>query len=165
MEKTEQLRALTVEYFGADQRRIQHFLKVFDYAKKICEKEKMNDLQPIVEAASIVHDVGIKNSEIKYNSSAGKYQELEGPPVAKDLLEKCGYDGEFISRVCFLVGHHHTYQAIDGLDFQILVEADFLVNVVEDKMSLDAISEIKKRIFATEAGLELLDSLMMGVDG
>ena len=36
-----------------------------------------------------------------------------------------------IRRVEYLVGHHHTYKDIDGLDYQILVEADFLVNILK----------------------------------
>lgn len=35
-------------------------------------------------------------------------------------------------RVSYLVGHHHTYDHIDGMDYQILVEVDFLVNFNEN---------------------------------
>ena len=40
----------------------------------------------------IVDDIGIKVSEEKYNSSAGKYQELEGPHEAEKLLAALGYE-------------------------------------------------------------------------
>mgnify|MGYP000340972515 FL=1 len=33
-------------------------------------------------------------------------------------------------RVAYLIGHHHTYDKIEGMDYQILVEADFLVNIL-----------------------------------
>lgn len=58
-----------------------------------------------------------------------------GPDEAEKLLNKLGVDEKIIERVCFLVGHHHTYNMIDGLDYQILVEADFLVNAYEDNLS------------------------------
>lgn len=61
-----------------------------------------------------------------------------------------------IERVCFLVGHHHTYTAIDDIDFQILVEADFLINIFEDGMSQEAVCKIRDRYFRTNAGLSLL---------
>ena len=56
-------------------------------------------------------------------------------------------------------GHHHTYNQIDGLDFQILVEADFLVNIFEDKMNVDQIASIRKQYFKTKTGIELLQSV------
>ena len=53
----------------------------------------------ILETAAYVHDIGIKISEEKYNSSAGKYQEIEGPPIAEEMLTKLGYDKHVIERV------------------------------------------------------------------
>ena len=61
----------------------------------------------------------------KYNSSNGKYQEELGPAEAIKLLNRLNYDEALIERVAYLVGHHHTYSEIDGLDYQILVEAEF----------------------------------------
>ena len=58
-----------------------------------------------LETAAYVHDIGIKISEEKYNSSAGKYQEIEGPPIAEEMLTKLGYDKDVIERVSYLVGH------------------------------------------------------------
>jgi uncharacterized protein len=77
--------------------------------------------------AAIVHDIGIKISEIKYNSSSRKYQQIEGPAVAKELLKKLDYNSSIIARTFFLIAHHHTYNRIDDMNFQIIVEADFLL--------------------------------------
>ena len=85
-----------------------------------------------METAAVVHDIGILTAERKYDSSAGKYQELEGPAEAKDLLSGLGWPQEVIDRLCYLVGHHHAYANIDEPDDQILVEADFLVNLLEN---------------------------------
>jgi HD superfamily phosphodiesterase len=146
-----------IEYYAGDARRIQHFLKVYGFAKAIGEMEKLSDeQQKLLETAAVVHDIGIKISEQKYHSSAGNYQELEGPPEARKLLENLGYGEEFINRVCYLVGHHHTYQNMEGLDYQILVEADFLVNISEDAMSVNAISSVKEKIFKTKTGINFL---------
>ena len=99
-----------------------------------------------------MHDIGIKIAEEKYGSDAGPLQEKEGPTAAKQILEKSGYAGALIDRVCYLVGHHHTYTDIDRADYQILVEADFLVNLYEGKESREAIEHAYGRIFRTEAG-------------
>lgn len=162
MKKTGQLISAMIEYFAMDVKRINHFLKVYSFAKAIGEAEGLEDSkQETLEAAAIVHDIGIKVSEIKYNSSAGKYQELEGPVVAEEMLTKLGYSSSFVSRVCFLIAHHHTYESIDDADFQILVEADFLVNIHEEGLSLAAIHKIKEKIFKTKTGTTYLEHLYL----
>jgi len=160
MENTAALINAMVSYFDGDVRRINHFLKVYAYAKAIGELEGLDEgTQKILEAAAITHDIGIKNSEMKYNSSAGGYQQTEGPPEAKNLLAKLGAETKLIDRVCWLIAHHHTYTGIRGLDYQILIEADFLVNAFEDDLSRDALCGFRDRIFRTKAGTELLNSV------
>lgn len=145
-------------YYRGDIRRINHFLKVYSYAKAIGELEQLEEnTQEILEVTAVVHDIGIKVSEEKYNSSAGEYQQKEGPAIAGPMLHALGYEEDFIDRVCYLVAHHHTYHSIDGMDYQILVEADFLVNLDEDKASDEAIQTVKRKIFKTKAGLLLLE--------
>ena len=123
------LEAMT-HYYTGDPKRIQHFLKVHSFAKWIGEAQQLDkNTQLILEIAAIVHDIGIKAAEEKYGLSNGKLQEQEGPPLAQELLSQLGFTKEQINRVCFLVGHHHTYTDVEGLDYQILLEADFLVNV------------------------------------
>ncbi len=149
-----------IEYYTGDPRRIQHFLKVYGFAKTIGEQENLTqELQEILEVAAVVHDIGIRVSEKKYQSSAGNYQQIEGPPVAKEMLTKLGYDSALIDRVCFLIAHHHTYDGIDGVDYQILVEADFLVNISEDGMKADAIAVVKDKIFKTRTGLDYITQI------
>ena len=152
-----------IEYYGTDLRRINHFLKVFSFAKTIGEGENLDtDRQTLLEVSAIVHDIGIKQSELKYNSSAGKYQEIEGPAEAEKLLSKLGYDSDFISKVCYLVGHHHTYSQIDSIPYQILVEADFLVNLFEDGASIEAVKKAEEKIFRTPTGTKLLKKMYFG---
>lgn len=149
-----------IEYFAGDAKRIQHFIKVHSFAKMIGQLEGIDEKQQLIlETAAIVHDIGIKNSEIKYKSSAGKYQEIEGPAPAKEMLLKLGYEDTVIERVCYLIAHHHTYGNIEGSDYQILVEADFLVNLYEDGVSENAIQTVKKNIFKTASGTRLLTTM------
>ncbi|MGB8452501.1 MAG: HD domain-containing protein [Anaerocolumna sp.] len=146
-----------IRYYSGDIKRINHFIKVYGYGKAIGELEDLDDqTREILEVTAVVHDIGIKVSEEKYHSSAGHYQQIEGPAVAADLLTSLGYEEEFINRVCYLIAHHHTYANIDGLDYQILVEADFLVNLNEDKISIAGIKNVKENIFKTKTGLSFL---------
>jgi hypothetical protein len=149
-----------IAYYAGDVRRISHFLKVYGFSKAIGEMEGLDkSTQEIVEIAALTHDIGIKNSEKKYNSSAGNYQQLEGPPEAKKLLEELGTESSVIDRVCWLIAHHHTYTDIKEIDYQILVEAGFLVNADEDNMSPETILKIKNKIFRTSTGNTFISTL------
>ena len=149
-----------INYNGSDVHRISHALKVHGFAEYIADKENCDaETSRIVCIASILHDIGIHNAEKKYNSNAGNYQEIEGPPVADELLRTIDIPEYIHDRVLFLIGHHHSYNKIDAIDFQILVEADFLVNIDEDGMKGAEIESVKKKIFKTKAGLDLLNSL------
>lgn len=147
-------------YFGDDVKRINHALKVYAFARLIGKEEGLpNQEQDILELAAVLHDIGIHEAQRKHGSAAGKYQEAEGPSIADGILKKCGADEARIPRVLFLVGNHHSYQKIDGIDFQILVEADFLVNIFEDAMRLSAIESIVGKYFKTLSGKRLAASM------
>lgn len=151
-----------MEYYAGDPKRVQHFLKVYEFAKLIGESESLDtETMHILRTAAIVHDIGIKISEEKYGSSNGKYQEKEGPAVAEPMLLALGYDEAVIDRVLFLIAHHHTYNEIEGLDYQILVEADFLVNLFEDGSSREAAQKVQKNIFQTNTGTKYLSDLFL----
>ena len=145
-----------IAYDKGDSRRIQHFMKVHDFARTIGQLEGVDQQTLyILESAAVVHDIGIHVCEEKYGSCEGKLQEKEGPAIAKELLERLGYEQKMINRICYLVGHHHTYTNIDGIDYQILVEADFLVNLYEDGVSPDAVRKAYQNIFQTENGRKI----------
>ena len=147
---------MMTEYFNGDQKRIQHFTKVYAYAKNIGVLENIDsDTAFILETAAIVHDIGIKKGEEKYGRCDGKIQEELGPYEAEKILKKCGYSKEVIRRVKYLVGHHHTYSGIDGIDYQILVEADFIVNMYEDNADIESVKSVLGKIFKTKAGTDM----------
>ena len=147
--------------------RVQHFLKVYAFCQVIGRQEGIPaPVQPILETAAIVHDIGIRPSLKKYGSSAGAYQQIEGPAEAKKMLEELHYPAQMIERVSYLVGHHHTYQDIRGLDYQILVEADFLVNMFEEHMDAEQIRGVREKIFRTRTGKDMLDQMFFRrIDG
>ena len=152
--------AAMIGFFGNDARRIHHFLKVYGFARAIALGEGVEaGLMRVIELAALTHDIGIKPSEEKYASSAGHYQQIEGPVPARTLLTAAGCDAEDIERVCWLIAHHHTYSDIQGLDYRILVEADFLVNVFEDEIGPDAVASVREKIFRTQTGLKFLDQI------
>ena len=147
-----------------DPRRIQHALKVYQFASLIGRMEGLpGDVQDVLEIAAILHDIGIHAAEKKYGSTAGKYQEQEGGPLAEQILHELGIGAGIIERVRFLVEHHHTYTGVDGMDYQILLEADFLVNAGESGYDKKTIESARRQFFRTETGIRPLKSVY-GVD-
>ena len=116
-------------------KRIQHLIKVHDLCLTIGLMENMpaEELWTL-EAAAMLHDIGIHAGEAKHGGKCtGKHQEEEGPAVAQEILDSVGgFTNQQTERIKYLIAHHHTYSDIQGLDYQILVEADFLVNLYED---------------------------------
>lgn len=150
------LEAMT-EFDGGNPLRIQHFLKVWGFARQIGKMEGIDlRTQEILETAAIVHDIGIKVSLEKYGDCTGKHQEMEGAPLAEKMLIGLDYERALVERVSWLVGHHHTYGNVKEADHQILLEADFLVNSYESSESTEVIQTFMQNVFYTHSGIRLL---------
>ncbi|NPV93451.1 MAG: HD domain-containing protein [Firmicutes bacterium] len=151
-----------IEFDAGEPELIQHFIKVRQFAQLIGDLENVSpDNMEVIEAAAVVHDIGIKVCMEKYEKCDGRLQEQEGPVFAEELLNRLGFKPEVIERVSYLVAHHHTYSNIDGIDYQILVEADFLVNLYENQSSQETIQKTYNRIFKTESGRKLCSQMFM----
>jgi HD superfamily phosphodiesterase len=151
-----------INYFKDDVKQINHALKVYGFASTISGLEKLSLAEKnITELAAVLHDIGIEEAERKHNPRAGHFQEIEGPPIAREILKRNGFAEEVIERVCFLIGNHHSYDKIDGLDFRILVESDFIVNISEGSMNKPAIEQIAKNYFVTTTGREILQNMYL----
>ncbi len=143
-----------------DIRRIEHTLKVFAYAQQLGIAESLDaQTLEILELTALLHDIGIHVAEKKYGISSAHHQEVEGPPVAHEILTSLNFKPEVVERVCFIISKHHTFTAVDGIDFQLLVEADFLVNSTEDHASDHQIVSFAQNIFRSESGLMYLKLL------
>jgi HD superfamily phosphodiesterase/predicted RNA-binding Zn-ribbon protein involved in translation (DUF1610 family) len=145
-----------MNYFGNDIKRITHAMKVLYFAEKILKEEKDADRRVVIISA-ILHDIGIKECERKYNSTNGQLQEKEGPPIAKEILQKVGIKNEVIDETCKIIASHHSPGEIDTLNFKILWDADWIVNI-EDEFDLNNKEKLKRIIennFLTNAGKKI----------
>ena len=149
-----------IDYSKGNFRDINHFMKVYTYAKTIGECENLSAAeQKNLEIAAIVHDIACPLCREKYGNTNGKYQETEGMALTREFLKDSDLNEEAIKRIVFLVGHHHTLTDISGLDYQILIEADYLVNAEESSYSESNICNTKERFFKTSTGIALLKSV------
>jgi predicted HD phosphohydrolase len=150
-------------YFANDQRRIDHALQVSIYAGELLA---YIDADPVVTLASAyLHDIGIPMAERKHGSSSGKWQELEGPPIARKILLDLGAESVFTEQVAEIIANHHTRDGVKSPEFRVIWDADALVNfaealpsrgeeqrenILQDHMATEAGFRIARRIFITD---------------
>ena len=141
---------------------IDHFIRVWTYAKTIGELESLDkETMYILEAAAITHDIACPLCREKYGNTNGKHQEEEGAPMVRAFLSDSGMPEEKIARIAYLVGHHHSFREIDGIDYQILVEADYIANAAENAYSRENIENFMQKIMKTESGKRILRSIFL----
>ena len=146
--------------YDSDGPNIHHLMAVHSYSRLIGLMENLDEHSLfITETAAYLHDIGVKISKEKYGNSNPEHQEQEGPAVAKMLLAPYKLNASDEERICFIIAHHHTYSAIDGIDFQILVEADYIVNLMEGYCKRDSLAAMKKNIFKTKSGIFILEQM------
>lgn len=149
-----------IAYSEGNTHDIAHFMKVYAYARIIGECEGLDaDTQTTLEVAAVVHDIACPLCREKYGNTDGPNQEREGAVLAADFLRDTGFSQAFIERIAYLVGHHHTLNQIDGPDYQILIEADYLVNADEGGYEPENIRNMYDTVFRTETGKALLRSI------
>ena len=149
-----------IDFSEGNLHNINHFMKVYGYAKTIGQLENLDEkTQLTLEVAALVHDIAIPLCREKYVTARGDLQEKEGLVMAHDFLQGTGLDDEIIERVAFLVGHHHTTEGVDGIDWQILLEADYLVNADEGNQDKEKIEVRMANMFNTKSGTALLKSM------
>ncbi|MGN0356186.1 MAG: HD domain-containing protein [Muricoprocola sp.] len=151
-----------IDFYEGNIHDIDHFLKVWALAKTIGEAEGLDgETQGILEMAAIIHDIACPLCREKYGNTNGKHQEEESAPLVDGFLSELSVGTLNVERVKWLVEHHHTYTNVDGMDYQILLEADFLVNAGEGGYSKEVIENACKNVFRTATGTHLLKNMYL----
>ncbi len=150
-------------YFRQDFKRIGHATKVARYAEQIAREEGAEPA--VVLSAAYLHDIGIHEAERKHQSTAARYQEEEGPPIAKEILTRLGASPPLIDEVCDIVGHHHHPRSEETANFKAVYDADLIVNLQEnqeegpsDPVRLEAVIQTA---FLTESGRVLARGVLL----
>lgn len=154
--KIAEIMARMIDFSEGNIHDIDHLIRVWTYAKTIGELEGLDaDTQYILEVAAITHDIACSLCREKYGNTNGKHQEVEGAVMVRDFLRDTGLTERQVERVAFLVGHHHTLVGIDGMDYQILVEADYIANASENGYSRQNVENFMAKIMGTGGGKRL----------
>ncbi|MBS6798490.1 MAG: HD domain-containing protein [Firmicutes bacterium] len=149
-----------VQYYGKNPADTHHFMGVYAFAVIIAKGEKVDkEIMDIIETAAVIHDIACPLCREKYGDVNGKHQEIESPALVREFLKDFGCSRDFIDRIAFLIGHHHTPEGIDGIDYQILIEADYLVNAYEMNFSKESIKAMYDKFFKTSTGRAMLKEM------
>ena len=150
-------------YFKQDFKRIGHATRVARYAEQIGKEEKGN--MAVILTAAYLHDIGIKDAERKYRSTAARYQEEEGPPIAKEILIRLGARAELIEEVCDIIAHHHHPRDEENSNFKSLYDADLIANLEEkhkdSPMEPEKLEKVIEKSFLTESGRNLAKKILI----
>ena len=175
------------EVFGTDQRRIDHALEVLGYAERILaglptsstgslrsehsgsktgqagSGQSLGADPVVVTAAAILHDIGIAEAERKHGSAAARFQELEGPPIARRILQGLPIDEGRIDHICRIIASHHSAGDIDTPEFRIIWDADRLGNAAHEcpKRDRATVTAYINRMFRTDAGRSLAERVLL----
>jgi len=151
------------QYFGTDFKRIGHAGRVARYAEKIGKSEKAD--MAVVLCAAYLHDIGIKNAEEKYGSAEARHQHVEGPPVARKILEDLGAREALIQEVCDIISHHHHPKDSETLNFKVLYDADMLANMEDcrgkEQIGAGTLAQKIDRLYLTDAGKKLAGQMLI----
>lgn len=140
---------------------IDHLLRVWSYARTIGELEGLDgETRFILECAAITHDIACPLCREKYGNTNGKHQEQEGEVLVRDFLKDSDLQQEQIDRIAFLIAHHHTFTGVEGLDWQILLEADYLANATENGWPKESAENFLRKLCKTAAGARLIRTVL-----
>ncbi len=119
-------------------RRTEHILKVYSLTRMIAITEQVSDKElKIASAAAILHDIPIKKCKELFGDACQRNQNMLAPDIVKAMMGEAGYEEDEIHHVLELVMNHHNYHEISSHLLRILMEADLLVNYMEDREHVD----------------------------
>ena len=76
-----------------------------------------------------------------------------------EFLAGTGMTAAQVGRVAYLVSHHHTLQGIEGADYQILIEADYIANASKNGYSKESVANFVEKIMRMDSGRALARSI------
>lgn len=149
-----------IVYCDGNREDINHFLKVHNYARTLGILEGLDEKALFtLELTAITHDIACPVCRKKYGNTLGHNQEIESEALLRPFFADFNLPADVLERIVFLVTHHHTYTKVDGVDYQCMLEADYLVNCDESKKWRVDYQAFKANVFKTESGKFLLNSM------
>jgi len=145
-----------------DRAQVEHAMKVYVYASIIGDLEGLQgDQLRALRAAAILNDIVLPECLDREGEWNGELQRRYGEPMVREVLARLGYD-RYADQVAYLVGrsHHFLEEMHENLGLQILIEANFLVNL-SDGTCTEKPEDVYNRYFATATGRAMMKDLFL----
>ena len=85
-----------IDYSHGNLHDINHFMKVYAYAKMIADGEQLDpDTQKLVEMTALVHDIACPLCRVKYGNTNGKNQEKESAALIAEFFKDSNLPQDF----------------------------------------------------------------------
>ena len=129
---------------------------------RVCEGVSRRE-QEIIEIAAILHDLACRCAEKNTEIPTENTRRRRGLFWRGSFWRTVACREDMAERIVYLVGHHHTLTDVDGMDYQILIEADYLVNADESHYSQENIRHTMETVFRTATGISLFAVCISGL--
>jgi len=88
---------------------------------------------------------------------------MEGPPVAREILEGLEIARAAVDYVCRIINNIHSPRDIDTPEFRIVWDADWLTSIPEqyDRTDKAHMSELIEKVFRTDSGKGIAQRLFL----
>ena len=147
------------DYFKNDRMKIDHSLKVTEFAEKILESEQGNPR--VVIGAALLHITGNNDAEKKYEDMHSAFHTNEVSFIARQILEDLDWEGEIIEQICTLLQNHLGMNTGVTINDKILHDAEWLTRLQDahDTIHKDEQEEKIARVFLTDTGRKIAQQI------
>lgn len=152
-----------IDYYAAcDSTQIAHTLCVHEYTRMLAMRERYDERKRgLLEIAALLHDIGCPSAKWKYGDSLPIHQQQEGMCIAADWFasDPSWLDTQEAQWVVDVVGAHHNAVQAEVLGFEVLYEADLIVNLFEGYYPVDYADVYYHKMVRTKSGKQLFRQL------
>ena len=158
-----QIHKEVVEYFAStDYSQIGHTEAVHNFAQLLGKLEAYDDRrQAMIEISALLHDIGCPNAKEKYGNTNAPNQEKEGKPKAAEILAKYELKAEDKALIAEAVGCHHHIKQLQEMGFELLAEADLIVNLLEGYYKMEQAQNLYETCVSSARGKELFKNMFL----
>lgn len=107
-----------IDFYKGNTHDINHFLKVWAFAKTIGEAEGLDkETQEILELAAVVHDISCPLCREKYGNADGRHQEEESAPLVAAFFSGLPVGTLNVARIIIRLSTANLLSGMQGESF------------------------------------------------
>jgi HD superfamily phosphodiesterase len=147
---------------GRDFRRIGRSMRAARYAEEIGREEQGN--LAVILTATYLYEIGAPAAERKHGSADDRSLAEEGPPLAREILERLGAAEPLVEEVCAIVAHHRDPGGDESVNARCVLDAHGIAALEEREKRGDAApsgpDSVKEGRFLTRAAIAVASRVL-----